>query len=139
MQTGIKTAKELMIARYNAYERKDIKFLVETHCEETRGKLDIEGTKKWAETAEWLGLEIISTEAGQECDIEGVVEFKARYRENGEEHTHHEKSKFIKKDNKWYYYGWLPLIGTIKKEEKIGRNDLCICGSGKKYKKCCGK
>jgi uncharacterized protein YchJ len=25
-----------------------------------------------------------------------------------------------------------------RKEEKIGRNDPCICGSGKKYKKCCG-
>ena len=24
-------------------------------------------------------------------------------------------------------------------EEKIGRNDLCPCGSGKKYKNCCGK
>jgi preprotein translocase subunit SecA len=23
--------------------------------------------------------------------------------------------------------------------QKIGRNDLCLCGSGKKYKKCCGK
>ncbi len=28
---------------------------------------------------------------------------------------------------------------TIIKEEKIGRNDPCPCGSGKKYKKCCGK
>ena len=28
---------------------------------------------------------------------------------------------------------------TIVKEHKIGRNDPCICGSGKKYKKCCGK
>lgn len=28
---------------------------------------------------------------------------------------------------------------TIVKEEKIGRNDPCTCGSGKKYKKCCGK
>ena len=27
----------------------------------------------------------------------------------------------------------------IKKENKIGRNDLCPCGSGKKYKNCCGK
>ncbi|UCD30957.1 MAG: SEC-C domain-containing protein [Desulfobacterales bacterium] len=26
-----------------------------------------------------------------------------------------------------------------KAEEKIGRNDPCSCGSGKKYKKCCGK
>lgn len=28
---------------------------------------------------------------------------------------------------------------TVVKGEKIGRNDLCPCGSGKKYKKCCGK
>jgi preprotein translocase subunit SecA len=26
----------------------------------------------------------------------------------------------------------------IKKGVKVGRNDLCPCGSGKKYKKCCG-
>ena len=29
--------------------------------------------------------------------------------------------------------------GTIRKPRKIGRNDPCPCGSGKKYKKCCGK
>ena len=29
--------------------------------------------------------------------------------------------------------------GTIRNEKKIGRNDPCPCGSGKKYKKCCGK
>ena len=28
---------------------------------------------------------------------------------------------------------------TIKKGEKIGRNQMCPCGSGKKYKNCCGK
>ena len=27
----------------------------------------------------------------------------------------------------------------VVKGEKIGRNDLCPCGSGKKYKKCCGQ
>ncbi|MCR1972213.1 preprotein translocase subunit SecA [Clostridium cochlearium] len=27
----------------------------------------------------------------------------------------------------------------IRKEPKIGRNDLCPCGSGKKYKNCCGR
>jgi preprotein translocase subunit SecA len=34
--------------------------------------------------------------------------------------------------------------GTVKKEpvrktDKVGRNDPCPCGSGKKYKKCCGR
>ena len=28
---------------------------------------------------------------------------------------------------------------TPKRVEKIGRNELCPCGSGKKYKQCCGK
>lgn len=28
---------------------------------------------------------------------------------------------------------------TIVNEPKVGRNDPCPCGSGKKYKKCCGK
>ncbi len=27
----------------------------------------------------------------------------------------------------------------VKAENKVGRNDLCPCGSGKKYKRCCGK
>ena len=27
---------------------------------------------------------------------------------------------------------------SVKKAEKVGRNDPCPCGSGKKYKKCCG-
>ena len=29
--------------------------------------------------------------------------------------------------------------GPVKKAKKIGRNDLCPCGSGLKYKNCCGK
>jgi len=28
---------------------------------------------------------------------------------------------------------------TVTKEKKIGRNEPCPCGSGKKYKQCCGK
>lgn len=31
------------------------------------------------------------------------------------------------------------MSGTVVKEKKIGRNDPCPCGSGKKYKYCCGR
>ena len=31
-----------------------------------------------------------------------------------------------------------PKIEPIKKSQDFGRNDPCACGSGKKYKKCCG-
>jgi len=30
-------------------------------------------------------------------------------------------------------------IDTAKKVQKVGRNDPCPCGSGKKYKYCCGR
>ncbi len=30
-------------------------------------------------------------------------------------------------------------VFDIKTRKKVGRNDPCPCGSGKKYKKCCGK
>ena len=34
--------------------------------------------------------------------------------------------------------GEKPKPKVIAKSEKVGRNDPCPCGSGKKYKKCCG-
>lgn len=42
-----------------------------------------------------------------------------------------EKRKSIQKDYR--------RSKIVVKEDKIGRNDKCPCGSGKKYKKCCGK
>lgn len=33
--------------------------------------------------------------------------------------------------------GFRTRTEPIVKDKKIGRNDPCICGSGKKYKKCC--
>lgn len=41
-----------------------------------------------------------------------------------------EKRKQITKEQR--------LSGTVVKEKQIGRNEPCPCGSGKKYKKCCG-
>ena len=49
----------------------------------------------------------------------------------------HEISEFHLIDNKWYYVdGKKPAIQEPT-TAKIGRNDSCPCGSGKKYKKCC--
>jgi uncharacterized protein YecA (UPF0149 family) len=31
-----------------------------------------------------------------------------------------------------------PKVDPIKADQEPGRNDPCPCGSGKKYKKCCG-
>ena len=40
----------------------------------------------------------------------------------------------------WTYNGYTKNeVNSMPKEKKVGRNDSCPCGSGKKYKKCCGK
>ena len=40
----------------------------------------------------------------------------------------------------WVYNGYSKKeVNSMPKEKKVGRNDPCPCGSGKKYKKCCGK
>ena len=62
-----------------------------------------------------------------------MVEYKAEHLynlpqwDNG--FTKEERDKFFKQQR---------MSRTIVKGAKIGRNDPCPCGSGKKYKKCCG-
>lgn len=47
---------------------------------------------------------------------------------------------WLKNHPEMTYGAGAPKIETFRREEpKIGRNDACPCGSGQKYKKCCGK
>ncbi|MEJ2528816.1 MAG: YchJ family protein [Gammaproteobacteria bacterium] len=134
------TAEELMRSRYSAYVCGEIDYLAESLHPEHRSDYDAAATRRWANNADWLGLEIRSTKDGGESDTEGEVEFIANYRDNGVSHTHHEISRFKKEAGRWYYVdGDTPKVATYKKEQpKVGRNEPCPCGSGKKYKKCCG-
>ena len=53
-----------------------------------------------------------------------------------------EVMKFFNNTRLWVTKGYTPEElnpTTVIKKEKVGRNDPCPCGSGKKYKKCCGK
>ncbi|MGN1324764.1 MAG: SEC-C metal-binding domain-containing protein, partial [Candidatus Spyradenecus sp.] len=54
---------------------------------------------------------------------------------------HHERSLFKRVDGQWKFIdGELVKPKPIVNEQpRPGRNDPCPCGSGKKYKKCCGK
>ncbi|MFN8575365.1 MAG: SEC-C metal-binding domain-containing protein [Candidatus Sericytochromatia bacterium] len=63
---------------------------------------------------------------------EMTVTFHEKYFDK--EYSYDEKIN-IWEENKYQY-----IDGNIVRvSEKIGRNDPCTCGSGKKYKKCCGK
>ena len=133
------TAEAQMRARYTAYTTANMAFIESTHSPKTRDSLELESSRKWAEESEWLGLEIVSTDKGGTPDTEGTVEFIARYIQDGHEEKHHEISSFVKDGGRWYFMdGGSPRQTVVREEPKIGRNDPCPCGSGKKYKKCCG-
>jgi SEC-C motif domain protein len=133
------TAEKLMRSRYTAFTRVEIDYIRDTHDPKTRKDFDPKGTRTWAENSEWLGLEIVSTERGGPQDETGTVEFIARYSVKDQEQQHHEIAEFRKLDNRWYFTDGKIAGATtfVRAEEKIGRNDPCPCGSGKKYKKCC--
>ncbi len=135
------TAENLMRARYSAYVEKELDYLLESTHPNQRSDYDLKGTKRWAEKSDWDGLQIISTEKGGSGDSQGKVEFIAHYRYKDKRLAHHEMAEFIKEEGKWYFYQgkMVPQKQVIRSEEKIGRNDPCTCGSGLKYKKCCGK
>jgi SEC-C motif-containing protein len=126
-------------ARYTAFTKRDMEYLSATLHPDTRSEHDDKQTREWAEKAEWLGLEVRATEGGGESDNEGTVEFVARYQMDGKDVDHHEVARFRRDEEEWRFVdGQLMKQKPIRREgHKIGRNDPCPCGSGKKYKKCC--
>ena len=135
------TAEALMRARYSSYVTGDVLFLKKSATAEVQREFDERSSRAWSKAATWHGLEIIRTEAGQPGDKTGVVEFRATYTANGEFCNHHEVSSFVQEADGWKFEDGT-LVGEkpmVREEPKVGRNDPCPCGSGKKYKKCCGK
>ncbi|HQG30806.1 MAG TPA: YchJ family protein [Deltaproteobacteria bacterium] len=135
------TAEQLMRSRYSAYVKVELDYLLESTHPNQRGDYDLKGTKRWAEKSEWDGIEILSTEKGGPEESEGTVEFIVNYRYKGTRTVHHEMAEFVREDGRWYFNQGkiVPQKQVVRAEEKIGRNEPCPCGSGMKYKKCCGR
>jgi len=135
-----KTAVELMQARYRAFELGDVDFIMKSHDPDTVEQIDRDSTEAWSKQSEWLGLEILSTEGGGEDDMAGTVEFVAKYKVKGAPLEHRERATFRKHNGTWFFVDGAQIAGPpVRREEpKVGRNDPCSCGSGKKYKKCHG-
>ncbi|WP_275423744.1 YchJ family metal-binding protein, partial [Virgisporangium ochraceum] len=51
----------------------------------------------------WTRLRVLATERGGPDDTEGVVEFRAHFRDRGEPGTLTERSRFTKVDGAWTY------------------------------------
>ena len=140
-QRAARTAAELMRSRYSAYAKGEIDWILESQSPDGRRFVNLEATREWSRKSTWKGLEIREVTQGGEADDDGYVEFKAHYHLAGEDIAHHEIAQFRREDGKWYFVDGLEVKPRPFKNvaPKIGPNEPCPCGSGKKFKKCCGK
>lgn len=136
------TAEELMRSRYTAFVVNDVDWIMDSHHPETVDEVDRDEVGQWASGSEWLGLRIRDTEAGQEGDDEGIVSFRARYKVQGQQVDHVERARFVRDEGEWRFHSVVEeeaqQLVPVGPASEVGRNDPCTCGSGRKYKKCCG-
>lgn len=128
-------AEALLRSRFTAHVVNDTRYLDSTYL--PTSKLPPSGDTVPEET-KWLKLDIRQYDENIHPDV-SHIDFVAHFTEKGEPGVMHEKSEFKKIDGAWIFTrvlrrGPAPVVNA----PKVGRNDPCPCGSGKKYKKCCG-
>ncbi len=123
------TAEQLMRSRYSAFSLGNVDYLKSSwHPDFVPNNLSIDPAVKW------LGLSILN--ANQNGDS-AEVEFEAKFLTAGLVDGLHECSRFIRQQGKWFYTDG-DMLPVSFKSWKPGRNETCPCGSGKKFKRCCG-
>lgn len=143
---GIKaeTAERLMRTRYSAFALVKPEYIVKTTMPAQQALLDVAAIESWAKETDWAGLEIVehTPKLGKR---HAQVEFKAYFKSPEETsggldekiQAHHELSTFVKvinranNDARWYFLD--PTVAMIVRQKQP-----CICGSGEKFKRCCG-
>jgi SEC-C motif-containing protein len=128
-------AEQLMRARFTAHVVHDFKFLHTSYLP-TSGLPFV--AEEGEPTVQWTRLVVHAHEATDNPD-KAYVDFSAYGTEAGTEKVLHEKAEFLRRNGTWFYnrearLGPAPYRSATP---KIGRNDPCPCGSGRKYKQCC--
>ncbi len=131
-----------MRSRFCAYARRDADYLSRT-WDSAKRPASIDFSK---EEVTWRRLEVLQCKKGGATDTKGLVEFKAYYEQAGQEFYLHELSRFVKAGAEWRYVDGVvkavaksnPATPAVASADKQGRNEPCACGSGKKFKHCCG-
>jgi SEC-C motif-containing protein len=92
------TAEQLMRSRYSAFVVGDADYLLETWHPSTRpARLELDPAVRW------YRLDVMRRERGGPLDADGIVEFRAYSRLDGERHDQHEVSRFTREGGRWRY------------------------------------
>lgn len=134
-----RTPEELMRARFTAHCQRNYSFLVESTHPDHRDGVSEEEISQWAGQIVWTELVVHSATPGA-TDDQGHVAFTARFTLKDTPQELKEDASFARMDGRWFYVdGHVHAQEPYRREEpRVGRNESCPCGSGKKYKKCCG-
>lgn len=131
------TPSALMRSRYTAYATADIAYIIRTMKAPALDHFHADAEAASAKSPRWVKLRILNTAV--EGD-HGTVTFQAYYIDKTDANkvrVLHEISQFRRDQGIWYYIdGTFPNDGP--EVIHLQRNDLCVCGSQKKFKKCCG-
>ena len=125
------SAEQLMRSRYTAYALRNEQYVLDSWHSSTRPSglgLELETSMLWT----GLNIQKVSAEENNTA----YVEFVARFNNEGVAGQIHERSRFVREQGYWFYVDGEQIESAMKAP---GRNDPCHCGSGKKFKKCCGK
>lgn len=136
-QSNPVTPIELMRSRYTAFSLLETEYLIQTLAPEKiiqsggQDQLRRELLSTMGQT-KWLGLKVVA-EKMDDTD-NGTVQFIAYYDQGPKFGQLHERSRFVRQDGRWVY-----VDGEMLPAEPLSRNQPCVCGSGKKFKRCHGK
>lgn len=132
--------EQLMRSRYSAYAVNEPEYIYQTYSIVSQAEQSIDDIKQWASVTKWLKLIIHHTsdyKAAIANKDYAQVEFSAFYQHLGRLWQMREKSNFIFEQQVWLYHD-----GEVSESEEINkpkRNEVCFCGSNKKFKHCCMK
>ncbi|MBY5991902.1 YchJ family protein [Ferrimonas balearica] len=128
------TPEQLMRSRYSAFVKGEAHYLLMTHHPDHRGDLTEAELAESCRQTQWQRLEIL--DAPQAQGDEGEVAFRAWFRDGQALRPFEERSRFVRVEGQWLYCdGQFAPAGARSKPQ---RNAPCPCGSGKKFKRCCG-
>jgi SEC-C motif-containing protein len=129
-----KNAEVLMRSRFTAYVIKNYQYILQTYAAAQRAKITISDLARSAKETRWLSLQVLAHHVKTNT---AQVEFKAFYQVHNSYYVMHESSDFVFEAGKWLYTNGAMQKGSG--EFTPERNSHCLCASGKKFKKCCGR
>ena len=136
--TTADSAERLMRTRYSAFVLVKPEYIVKTTLPAQQNLLDIKAIESWAKETNWAGLQIVA-HTPKLGKGHAQVEFKAYFNTPDGLQAHHELSAFVRvadktaseKSERWYFLDPTVAMSVTQKQP-------CICGSGEKFKRCCG-